>query len=264
MNSNNKMIATVTIALALLAGCRQAAPTVPPAATPVRVTVVVTSAPTATPAPTDTPEPGAGTTDVPIRIVLIFGNRFIHDLYATVRSTLEEAGYRVYVASTTLNPLQPKEVGEPVQPDLLLKYLRVEDYDAIVFTCDNSAAFGNGRPETDRIAQEAVAQGKVVGAICNAPLELGYAGVLEGRTATGEPYQTCSRLEQEFGATCTGAAVEQDGLIITARDRYASRAFARTIIEALQEQSALPASTGFVTCIRKAAVQASGSVWRCR
>jgi len=258
MNSNNKMIATVTIALALLAGCRQAAPTVPPAATPVRVTVVVTSAPTATPAPTDAPEPGAGT------VVLIFGNRFIHDLYATVRSTLEEAGYSVHVASTTLNPLQPKEVGEPVQPDLLLKDLRVEDYDAIIFTCDNSVAFGSGRPETDRIAQEAVAQGKVVGAICNAPLELGYAGVLEGRTATGEPYQTCSRLEQEFGATCTGAAVEQDGLIITARDRYASRAFARAIIEALQEQSALPASTGFVTCIRKAAVQASGSVWRCR
>ena len=65
MNSKDKMIATALIALALLAGCKQAAPTVPPAATPVRVTVVVTSVPTATPAPTDTPGPGAGTTEVP-------------------------------------------------------------------------------------------------------------------------------------------------------------------------------------------------------
>jgi Tol biopolymer transport system component/putative intracellular protease/amidase len=245
MNSNNKMIAAALVALALLASCGQAEPTAPPAATPVRMTVVVTSAPTATPAPTDTPERGAGTTDVPIHIVLIFGNRFIHDLYLTVRSTLEGAGYSIHVASTTLNPLQPKESGEPVQPDLLLEDLRVEDYDAIVFTCDNSVAFGSGRPETDRIAQEAVAQGKVVGAICNAPLELGWAGVLEGRKATGEPYQTCARLEQEFGATCTEATVKRDGLIITARDRYASRAFAEAIIAALEEQSAaLPLGDG--------------------
>jgi len=232
------MIATALIALALLASCGQAEPTVSPAATPVRVTVVVTSAPTVTPAPADTPQPGAGT------IVLIFGNRFIHDLYATVRSTLEQAGYSIHVASTTLNPLQPKEVGEPVQPDLLLEDLCVEDYGAIVFTCDNSVAFGSGRPETDRIAQEAVAQGKVVGAICNAPLELGWAGVLEGRKATGEPYQTCARLEQEFGATCTEATVKRDGLIITARDRYASRAFAEAIIAALEEQSAAPPLPG--------------------
>ena len=244
MNSNNKMIAAALVTLALLAGCGPAEPTVPPAATPVRVTVVVTSAPTATPAPTDTPQRGAGTPDVPIRIVLIFGNRFIHDLYATVRSTLEQAGYHVQVASTTLNPLQPKEVGEPVQPDLLLEDVRVEDYDAIVFTCDTAVAFGSGRPETDRIAQEAVAQGKVVGAICNAPLELGWAGVLEGRKATGEPYQTCARLEQEFGATCTEATVERDGLIITARDRYASRAFAEALIAALEEQSAAPPLPG--------------------
>ena len=238
MNSHNRIIATALIALALLAGCRQAEPTAPPAATPVRVTVVVTSAPTATPVPTGTPERGAGT------IVLIFGNRFIHDLYATVRSTLEGAGYTIQVASTTLNPLQPKESGEPVQPDLLLEDVRVEDYDAIVFTCDNAVAFGSGRPETDRIAQEAVAQGKVVGAICNAPLELGWAGVLAGRKATGEPYQTCARLEQEFGATCTEAAVERDGQIITARDRYASRAFAEALITALEEQSAAPPPPG--------------------
>jgi len=244
MSSRFKMIAAALIILALLAGCGRAEPTAPPAPTPVRVTVVVTSAPTATPAPTDTPEPGTGATDVPIRIVLIFGNRFNHDLYVTVRSTLEGAGFSIQVASTTLNLLQPKESGEPVQPDLLLEDVRVEDYDAIVFTCDTAVAFGSGRPETDRIAQEAVAQNKVVGAICNAPLELGWAGVLEGRKATGEPYQTCARLEQEFGATCTEAAVERDGRIITARDRYASQAFAEAIIAALEEQSAAPSLPG--------------------
>jgi putative intracellular protease/amidase len=186
--------------------------------------------------PTAALEPNTGT------VVFIFGDRFINELYVTVRLTLEEAGYRVHVASTTLNPLQPKISGESIQPDLLLENLRVEDYDAIVFTCDNDLAFGGGRPETDRIAQDAVVQNKVLGAICNAPLELGFAGVLEGKTATGEPSQTCRRLESEFGATCTRAPVERDGLIVTAKDRYASRAFAQMIVKVLQEQSAPPVS----------------------
>ena len=134
--------------------------------------------------------PGSGT------VVLIFGNRFINELYTTVRQMLEGAGYQVQVASTTLEPLQPKESGgKPVQPDLLLKNVQVDGYEAVVFTCDNDLAFGGGRPETDRIAQQALEQEMVLAAICNAPLELGFAGVLQGRTVTGEPSQTCRRLE---------------------------------------------------------------------
>jgi len=181
-------------------------------------------------------EPVSGT------VVLIFGNRFIDGLYTTVRQTLEGAGYQVLVASTTMDLLQPKGSDKPVQPDLLLKDLQVTGYDAIVFTCDNDLAFGGGRPETDRIIQQAVEQEKILAAICNAPLELGFAGVLQGRTVTGEPSQTCRRLESEFGAECTGVPVERDGLIITARDRFASLEFAETIIETLDETSATEAS----------------------
>jgi len=175
-------------------------------------------------------EPGSG------MVVLIFGNRFINELYTTIRQTLEKAGYQVQVASSTLDPLQPKESGaKPVQPDLLLKDVQVDGYDAVVFTCDNYLAFGGGRPETDRIAKQAVEQERVLAAICNAPLELGFAGVLQGRIVTGEPSQTCRRLVSEFGADCTGSPVEQDGLIITARDRFASLEFVETIIEILSE-----------------------------
>jgi Tol biopolymer transport system component/putative intracellular protease/amidase len=173
------------------------------------------------------------------KVVLIFGNRFINELYTTVRQTLEGAGYQVQVASTTLDPLQPKESGgKPVQPDLLLKNVQVDGYEAVVFTCDNDLALGGGRPETDRIAQQALEQEIVLAAICNAPLELGFAGVLQGRTVTGEPSQTCRRLESEFGADCTGVPVERDGLIITARDRFSSQEFAKTIIEVLDKMFA--------------------------
>jgi WD40 repeat protein len=47
---------------------------------------------------------------------------------------------------------------------------------------------------------------------------------------------------KQNGATCTGAEVERDGLLITARDRYSSRAYVQAIIEAMQEQSVTPST----------------------
>jgi protease I len=183
----------------------------------------------ATPASVPTP------TRVPTHtILLVFGDRFIDDIYTTVRPALENAGYKVVVASSVLMPRHGKETELEVQPDLLLKDVRVDDYDAIVFTCDNDIATGGGRPETDRIAQQAVEQGQVLAAICNAPLVLGYARVVKGIKVTGHPATTCGRLQTTFGAICTNAAVEQDGLIITARDRYASQPFAEAVLKALQ------------------------------
>jgi len=178
--------------------------------------------------PLTTPEPSAGT------VLLVFGQRFIPDIYTAVRPAFEEAGYRVIVASRKMVPLKGKNVNLEVDVDLLLEDVRVEDYDAILFNCDNDITFGSARAETDRIAQEAVAQGKVLAAICSGPRVLAYAHVVEGKTTTGEPSETCRMLEQG-GATCTGASVERDGLLITARDRYASRAFVEMIIGVLQE-----------------------------
>ncbi len=239
MHTYNKSIIVAMGVLMLLAGCGQVAVTpVPPTTTSpsstpasVRVTVVVTATPTPTPA--NTAEPGIGT------VLLIFGDRFISDIYTAVRPAFEEAGYDVVVASRTMEPLQGKNVNLKVEVDLLLEDVQVEDYDAILFNCDNDITFGSARAETDRIAQEAVEQGKVLAAICSGPRVLAYAEVVEGVTTTGEPSQTCQMLEQS-GATCTGADIERDGLIITARDRYSSRAYVQAIIEAMQEQSVAP------------------------
>ena len=241
MHSHNKLTTIMMIVLMLLAGCRQATVAPPPqattslapVATPMQVTVVATSAPTATPVPTNTPKPTVGA------VLLVFGQDFIYNIYAIVRPALEEAGYHVVVASRTMGPLKGKNVNLEADVDLLLQEVQVEEYDAILFNCDNDITFGSARAETDRITQEAVAQGKVLAAICTGPRVLAYADVVEGLQTTGEPSQTCAMLEQS-GATCTGAEVERDGLIITARDRYASHAFARTILEAMREQFVTP------------------------
>lgn len=63
-------------------------------------------------------------------------------------------------------------------------------------------------------------------AICAAPSILGHLGILEGRTATCFP-----GFETELkGATCTGAHVETDGHVITAKGAGCAVKFGHAIV----------------------------------
>jgi putative intracellular protease/amidase len=233
----------------LLTLCAACAPGEAPLSTQTPAVSATSTAPptvlsTATPPPTATPtaEPPTPTPEPPLgSILLVFGDRFIEIIYTTVRPAFEDAGYAVVVASRTMEPLNAKVSDLDVEPDLLLADVQVDDYAAVVFLCDNDLTFGSARDETDRIAQQAAAQGVVLAAICSGPRILAYAQVVDGLSVTGEPSHTCQMLEQA-GATCTGRPVERAGLIVTARDRYASQSFVREILAAIEEANT-PAAT---------------------
>ena len=72
-------------------------------------------------------------------------------------------------------------------------------------------------------------EGKWIGAICAAPMALAAAGVLEGRRATCYP----GFLDEFEDVQQTGAPVERDDRIITARGPGAAMDFALTLIEVL-------------------------------
>jgi len=241
-----RMILPFLILLLALSGCQVVSTDLarPEAATPTRIaassTPLATERPTSTPTatsapPSPTPKPSTGT------VLLIFGDRFIELIYTTIRPALEDAGYDIVVASRTLESLNAKGSSLNVEPDLLLEDVQVENYAAVAFLCDNDLTFGSARAETDRIAQQAVAQGVVLAAICSGPRILAYAQVVEGLTVTGEPSQTCEML-RDAGGTCSGRRVERDGLVVTARDGYASQPFVREILAAIEEANAAPSS----------------------
>jgi protein deglycase len=73
------------------------------------------------------------------------------------------------------------------------------------------------------------AKGGIVCAICAAPIALGRAGLLQGKSATSYPGFN-SRLE---GANYTGSRVERDGNVITGKGAGASFEFAAVVAEAL-------------------------------
>lgn len=75
-----------------------------------------------------------------------------------------------------------------------------------------------------------VAKGKYIAAICAAPMALAAAGLLNGKKATSYP----SFLDPYDDVQQTGAYVEQDGRIITARGPGAAMDFGLKLIEVLK------------------------------
>lgn len=231
------LLLVVLLALAM-SGCRQGAsqaPTTAPAAQP-----AATSAP-----PTETPEPPTATpvppTDAPAsttkRVVMIIAPEgFADPEYNEPRAVFDGRGFEVIVASAALDTATGAS-GTEVQPDILVGDIVVADYDAIVFIGGGGCEVYWDDPEAHRVAQEAVAEKKLLAAICAAPVTLAKAGVLEGKEATvydGGWKDGIAALEAG-GATYVNATVVRDGLIITANGPPASKEFGEAIAGALKE-----------------------------
>jgi protease I len=146
------------------------------------------------------------------------------------REILGKNGIEVKVASTTLEEVKGVLDGK-VKPDLLMKDIRLEDFDALVFIGGAGATQYWNDPAAHALAQEAVASNKILAAICIAPVILGKAGVLKGKRAT--VWSTDAGQIKVSGAEYTGKNVERDGNIITAAGPFAAKQFAETLIQAL-------------------------------
>ncbi|HAN22006.1 MAG TPA: DJ-1 family protein [Clostridiales bacterium] len=86
----------------------------------------------------------------------------------------------------------------------------------------------NSKDVTDFVA-EIYREGGIVAAICAAPIALAQAGVLKGKKATVYP-----GFEDKMpDAICTGARIERDGNLLTAKGAGVSFEFAAALAEML-------------------------------
>ena len=145
-------------------------------------------------------------------------------------AVLTAEGAQVTIACSTLSPVKGM-LGHIAKPDLLLKDAKVDDYDAVVFVGGVGAVEYWNNPTAHAVVKAVVASGKVLGAICMAPVTLANAGVLQGRRATvweSEGPKLTAR-----GAKYYGTPLEVDGKIITADGPTSAEAFGRAIAQAL-------------------------------
>lgn len=146
------------------------------------------------------------------------------------KELLESRGAKVTVACSSLEEATGM-LGAKVKPDVLLNDVKAEDFNAIVFVGGVGAKEYWDDPTAQALAKEAVARGKVVAAICLAPVTLANAGVLEGRQATVWASER-ERIVAK-GASYRDAALVRDGQILTSNGPEAAEEFGQGIASAL-------------------------------
>jgi protease I len=165
-------------------------------------------------------------------LMIIAPNNFRDEELFQPKQILEEAGVEVIVASRTLSVAKGM-LGGTITPDAKIDEVDVAEYDGVIFVGGMGASTYWDDPLAHKIAQEAVSNNKVVGAICIAPVTLANAGILEGKKAT----VWSSEIEKIKlkGGIYTGSPVERDGNIITGSGPTAAREFGQEILKALSK-----------------------------
>lgn len=146
---------------------------------------------------------------------------------------LREAGCQVTVVGTGKDAYEGKH-GLPASEDVAVDEVSAEEFDAVVVPGGYAPDRMRRHPEMVDFVREMDEQGGVVAAICHAGWLLVSAGVVEGRSVT-----SFFSIEDDLvnaGAEWVDREVVRDGNLITSRRPDDLPAFARTILEALEER----------------------------
>lgn len=170
-------------------------------------------------------------------VALVIAEQIFRDEeYEKPKEILEGKGIRVLTASTTLVKAFGK-LGMVVKPDILVKDLRDQELDALIFIGGGGSSQYFNDETAHNVAKLFNKPGKVVGAICIAPVILANAGLLKGRKATVFPDGKDAL--KAGGAAYTGGQVEIDrsqpnqATVITGCGPEAATVFGEALAELL-------------------------------
>ena len=165
------------------------------------------------------------------KIVMIIARQKFRDEELLVpKAHFEKQGFQVTVASSSLDP-STGMLGATIKPDLLLSEVKPEDYDGVIFVGGSGAQEYWNNPLAHEIAQKTQQSGKILAAICIAPVTLAKARLLKGKSAT--VWSSEIKQLQDLGVKLSSAPVVRDEKIITANGPEAALDFAQTIVEAM-------------------------------
>ena len=166
-------------------------------------------------------------------LMVVASNNFRDEEYREPAEALARAMAGVVVASSSKHECTGM-LGYKITPDLLLSEVDLSKYAAVVFIGGSGAVEYFEDPTAQKLARDALAQGKLVGAICIAPSILANAGLLKGKRATCFSSEKANLTTK--GAEFVGEGVVRDGKIITADGPSSAKAFANAMSEALEQE----------------------------
>ncbi|MEK9155878.1 MAG: DJ-1/PfpI family protein [Patescibacteria group bacterium] len=161
-------------------------------------------------------------------VLMVIANQDFQDTeFSVPRSILAEHGIGIRIAAAVPgNCLGIK--GTQVTTDTTFDEVNVGDYDAILYVGGVGVESYFTNEQALGLARDFLAAGKLVCAICWAPVILARAGLLESKRVTAWP--GAKNDVERAGATYTGNPVTVDGLIVTANGPEAAENFTEVII----------------------------------
>lgn len=144
----------------------------------------------------------------------------------TIIDVLRRAGVEVTVAALATSPVTGSHAIR-VEADALLAAVQGDAFDAVVLPGGPGAKRLRDDERVKAVVRRLAGEGRLVAAVCAAPIALEAAGVLAGKRATVYPGNTLPSAEQ------VEARVVVDGSIITSRGPGTALEFALAVVAAL-------------------------------
>lgn len=147
---------------------------------------------------------------------------------------LRRGGIEVKTVSITADPVVTGAHQVPVRADATLSDVVLDEADALILP---GGMPGASNLNSSEVVKEALLKqyraGRIVAAICAAPMVLGGLGLLKGRNATCYP----GFEPQLIGAEVTGEAVEVSENVITGKGPGLVMNFALALVSALKNEA---------------------------
>jgi len=166
--------------------------------------------------------------------LVIAEKSFRDEEYQVPKEVFEHHGVKVVTVSTTLAKAVGK-LGMEVRPDVHIDNVKASDFDTVIFVGGPGTEQYFQDPTAHQLAKDTLSEGRILGAICIAPVILARAGLLQGKKATVFP--DGADVLKEEGADYTGRTVERDGSIITGSGPEAAEEFAMAILETAKKKA---------------------------
>ncbi|MBI5207541.1 MAG: DJ-1/PfpI family protein [Candidatus Firestonebacteria bacterium] len=158
-------------------------------------------------------------------LFIIANNNFRDEELFFPREILQNAGAEIFISSSVLTPASGLK-GSKIDIDLTIDTVVPNKFDAVIFVGGGAREYFSNRI-AHKIAQDTIKAGKILGAICIAPVILANSGVLKNKRATvfKSEIETIKKLNIIYDEN----KVVEDGNIITASGPEAAKEFGEAI-----------------------------------
>ncbi len=161
-------------------------------------------------------------------LLVIAASNFNDNEFLTIKSVLEKAGLKVFIASDAPGLCVGKN-GLKIKADVLLYNANHSNFAAIVIIGGSGIKDYWNNEKLIQTSKNFVASKKLIAAICSAPVIFAKAGLMGEKNATCYPDD--KKELTKAGANYFDESTVVDGKIITGRDPNSSQEFAELITE---------------------------------